>query len=106
MKKLIVIVIAMAVAALVFVQQRKITSSHAEGDALRAELASTQSQMQQASEAAKTDPKDSQPLGQERAELAKLRGEVSALRKEKAEWQKKRGAAETAALAASQPAAP
>ena len=34
--------------------------------------------------------------------MAKLRGEVSALRKEKADWQKTRGIAESAALQASQ----
>jgi hypothetical protein len=102
MKKLIFVVIAIAVAALFVFQQRELKNSRAEAESLRAELTATKSELQRASDVPKSDPKESERLNQERAELAKLRGEVSALRKEKTDWQKTRGAAESAALQAAQ----
>jgi hypothetical protein len=102
MKKLVLIIIAIAVAALFFFRERELSNARAETESLRAELAATKAELQQAAEIPKADPKESERQNQERAELAKLRGEVSALRKEKADWQKNRNVAEAAAIDASQ----
>jgi len=102
MKKLVLVVIAIAVGALFFFRERELNSARAEAESLRAELAAAKAELQQASELPKSDPKELDRLSQERAELARLRGEVSALRKEKAEWQKNRGVAEAAAIESSQ----
>jgi len=83
-------------------QKTGLQQARADADTLRADLASTKSELQRALETPKADPKETERLAQERAELAKLRGEVSALRKEKSDWQKSRGIAESAALQASQ----
>src|SRR3954471_8966453 len=103
MNKVVVIVVVVIAAALLFVQQKKISGLQAQNVQLSAEAAAREGG-QRAVAPPKPDAKEEERLNQERAELARLRGEVSALRKEKAEWQKNRGAAETAALNATQPA--
>lgn len=105
MNKVIAIVIAVALVAVVVMQQRKVGALRAENSKLSAELAQARQEAQRAGETPKGDPQEAERLNQERTELARLRGEVSALRKEKAEWQKSRGVAETAAIATAQPAA-
>jgi hypothetical protein len=102
MKNLIGFIVAIILAVLVVFQRVGLQQARADADTLRAELASTKTELQRASEMPKVDPKETERLAQERAELAKLRGEVSALRKEKADRQKSRGIAEAAALQASQ----
>jgi hypothetical protein len=106
MKTLVLIIVAVVLAALLFVEHGKVEKARAEAQSLSAELASTKTELERASQKPITDPNESARLGQERAELAKLRGEVSALRQEKAEWLQGRGAAESAALQASQTPAP
>ena len=106
MKKVIGIVIAVALVAVIVIQQRKIGGLQAQSAKLNADLAEARQEAQRAAEKPKTDTNESDRVNQERAELARLRAEVSALRKEKAEWQKNRGAAEAAAIATTQPAAP
>ena len=106
MKKVIGIVIAVAVVAVIVIQQRKIGGLQAQTAKLNADLAEARQEAQRAAEKPKADTNESERVNQERAELAKLRAEVSALRKEKAEWQKNRGTAESAAIAATQPVVP
>src|SRR3954471_10255107 len=106
MKKVIAIVIAVALVAVIVIQQRKVGALQAQVAKLNADAAEARQEAQRASEKPKADTKDEERLAQERAELARLRGEVSALRKEKAEWQKNRGAAESAAITATHPVAP
>jgi hypothetical protein len=103
MKTLVLVIIAVALAALLFVQHGQAEKARAQTQALSAELTSTKAELDRASRAPKTDPKESDRVNQERAELAKLRGEVTALRKEKAEWLKGRGAVESAALQTAPP---
>jgi len=98
-------VVVVVAGALMFVQQKKVSTLQAQNAKLTADVAAARQDAQRASETPKIDPKEQERRNQELAELARLRGEVSALRKEKAEWQKNRGVAETAALAAAQPAA-
>jgi hypothetical protein len=106
MKKVIGIVIAVALVAVIVIQQRKIGALQAQTAKANAELAVARQELQRADEKPKVDANESERVNQERAELARLRGEVSALRKEKAEWQKSRGIAESAAIAATQPVVP
>src|SRR3954468_3296400 len=105
MKKVIAIAIAVALVAVIVIQQRKVGALQAQVAKLNADAAEARQEAQRASEKPKADTKDEERLAQERAELARLRGEVSALRKEKAEWQKNRGAAESAAITAKKPVA-
>ena len=105
MKGVISALVAIAVAALFVVQQRKVTSLRAETAAANRALSDAKAEVQRLAAVPKTDPKEDERIAQERAELAKLRGEVSALRKEKAEWDKNRAAAESAALKAAQQSA-
>lgn len=106
MKKVIAIVIAVALVAVVVIQQRKIGALQAQTAKANADLAEARQEAQRAAEKPKADAAELDRVNQERAELARLRAEVSALRKEKADWQKKRGAAESAAIAATQPVVP
>jgi hypothetical protein len=103
MNKVLVIVVVVVAAALLFIQQKKISTLQAQNARLTADMAAAHQEAQHAAETPKVDPKEQERRNQELAELARLRGEVSALRKEKAEWQKNRGAAENAALATAQP---
>src|ERR1043165_5718409 len=106
MNKVVVIVVVVVAAALLFMRQKKISTLQAQNAKLAADVAAARQEAQRAAETPKVDPKEQERRNQELAELARLRGEVSALRKEKADWQKNRGAAETAALNAAQPAPP
>ncbi len=104
MNKVVVIAVVVVAAALLFLQQKKVSTLQTQNAKLTADVAAARQDAQRASETPKVDPKEQERRNQELAELARLRGEVSALRKEKAEWQKNRGAAESAALNATQPA--
>jgi hypothetical protein len=103
MNKVVVIVIVVVAAALLFLQQKKVSTLQAQNARLGADISAARQDAQRASETPKIDAKEQERRNQELAELARLRGEVSALRKEKAEWQKNRGVAEKAAIAATEP---
>ncbi len=102
MKTVIWTLVAVAAAALFVVQQRKIAALRASVDQSYAQVAEARAEAQRAGEAAKPDPSQVDRAEQERAELLRLRAEVSALRQEKAAWEKKtasdRAAAQSAAL--------
>jgi hypothetical protein len=102
MKNVAGIIIAVIALAFAFVQHRKVATLRAESAAAKSALNEAKAEAQRLAAAPKSDPKEDERITQERAELAKLRGEVSALRKEKAEWEKNRAAAESAALSAAQ----
>src|SRR6187549_2022019 len=103
MNKVVVIVVVVVAGALLFLQQKKVSTLQTQNARLAANVAAARQDALRASEAPKIDPKEQERRNQELGELARLRGEVSALRKEKADWQKNRGAAERAALNATQP---
>jgi hypothetical protein len=102
MKNLIGFIVAVALTSLLVLERAHLNDARNEAANLRAELAASKAELQRASDTPKADPKESERQSQERAELAKLRGEVSALRKEKVDWLKNRSVAEAAALQASQ----
>ena len=106
MKRIIWILVAIAAIGMFVAQQRKISRLQAAQSSLALQLGDEREEAKRALEAAKPDPALEERAKQERAELIKLRGEVSLLRQEKANWEKKvasdRAAAEAAALAAAE----
>jgi hypothetical protein len=98
MKNLVLIVVMIAAVALLVTQHQKIAGVRAELARTTQALNDAKAEAQRAAAAPKEDASEEERINQERAELAKLRAEVSALRKEKAEWLKGRAAAETAAV--------
>jgi hypothetical protein len=92
MKNIIAVVVMIAALALLVVQHQKLAGVRADAARASQALNDAKAELERASAAPKVDPNEQERINQERAELVKLRAEVAALRKEKAEWQKTRPA--------------
>lgn len=102
MKNIIAVVVMIVAVGLLVVQHQKLAAARAEAAKATQAHNEAKAEADRLAAAPKVDPNEQERINQERAELVKLRAEVSALRKEKAEWQKNRSTAEAAALATQQ----
>lgn len=95
------VIVALSV-GFIFLKERNLTKLQKENEALAQQLANAQAETEAALEAAKGKEAALAQREEEKAELIRLRGEVSSLRKEKEAWEKKLETDRTVAIAAAE----
>jgi hypothetical protein len=102
----VLVVVALGAGALAVVQSSKVSRLQEANSALEKQVSVASAPKEEEPGMAKIDASELQRLRDEHAELIKLRGEVSALRKEKEAWQKQPAAKPEARKTTAQAPAP